>query len=79
MSCFGLSEEVPEKRLAGSASRELYEAKHPKPSPDEIALVNSTAPEACPFCGCGRIAKNVRRPDGVQKYSCADAGARSTR
>lgn len=73
-SCFGLSEEVPEERLVGSTSREWYEAKHPKPSPDEIALVNFAAPEACPFCGCGRIAKNGRRPDGVQKYSCRGCG-----
>ena len=73
-SCFGLSEEVPEERLVGSTSREWYEAKHPRPSPDEIALVNSAVPEACPFCGCGRIAKNGRRPDGVQKYSCRGCG-----
>ena len=35
---------------------------------------NSAVPEACPFCGCGRIAKNGRRPDGVQKYSCRGCG-----
>ena len=31
-------------------------------------------PEDSPFCGCGRIAKNGRRPDGVQKYSCRGCG-----
>ena len=51
---------------------EWHEAKHPKASLDEIALINSLAVTNCPYCHSGMIKKNGKRKDGIQRFLCND-------
>ena len=37
---------------------EWYAAKHRKPSPAELSLVNGLSIECCPHCGGGHISRN---------------------
>lgn len=56
--------------LYNSTMSEWYDAKHRAPSADEIAMVNSVAPQACPFCGLGPIIRYGFRKDGIRRFLC---------
>lgn len=64
----------PTDKMVASTLGEWYEAKHRKPSEEEIALINAIIPPSCPFCGSADFVKNGRRKDGVRRFLCRGCG-----
>ena len=61
--------------LLVSTISEWYDAKHRDPSKEEIALINSVAPEACPHCGSPRLSKDgFQKKTGIRVYRCRACG-----
>ena len=56
---------------------EWYEQKHRKPSPEELALINSIKPKCCPHCG-GTFAKDGFRESGIRSFECCECGKKFT-
>lgn len=64
----------PSGELVRETMREWSLAKHRKPSPEEICLINSLEPGKCPRCGSERIVRNGHRKDGVGLWKCRSCG-----
>ncbi len=59
---------------------EWYAAKHRKPSPAELSLVNGLSIECCPHCGGGtHFKKSGYFSNGTRRYRCLDCGKPSPR
>ena len=72
----GSKEKGKDELLIESTVLEWYEQKHRKPSPEEIAFVNSLPVRGCPHCGSGVIARDGRGSNGIQRYVCRGCGRR---
>jgi transposase-like protein len=70
--------EDPTEDLIQTNESEHYEAKHPKTSEKETALVNSIRPVSCPYCGSSILSKAGKREDGIQMYRCIRCKRRFT-
>ena len=53
---------------------EWYAAKHRKPSPAELSLVNGLSIECCPHCGGTHFKKSGYYSNGTRRYRCLDCG-----
>ena len=53
---------------------EGYVAKHRKPSPAELGLVNGLPIECCPHCGGTHFKKSGYFSNGTRRYRCLDCG-----
>lgn len=53
---------------------EWYVAKHRKPSPAELDLVNGIPIECCPHCGGTHFKKSGYFSNGTRRYRCLDCG-----
>ena len=53
---------------------EWYAAKHRKPSPAELSLVNGLSIECCPHCGGTHFKKSGYYGNGTRRYRCLDCG-----
>ena len=53
---------------------EWYVAKHRKPSPAELGLVNGLPIECCPHCGGTHFKKSGYFSNGTRRYRCLDCG-----
>ena len=53
---------------------EWYAAKHRKPSPAELDLVNGLSIECCPHCGGTHFKKSGYYGNGTRRYRCLDCG-----
>lgn len=53
---------------------EWYVAKHRRPSPAELSLVNNLSIECCPHCGGTHFKKSGYYSNGTRRYRCLDCG-----
>lgn len=56
----------------GDTKSEWYAAKHGKPSPAELKLVNGLSVGRCPHCGGARFKKSGHYANGTRRYRCTD-------
>lgn len=59
-----------------SSVLEWYEAKHAKPSINEIRFVNKHCLRSCPYCNSNSTSKNGYTKIGIQRFICCDCGKR---
>lgn len=64
------------EKLIESTVIEWYDAKHSKPSRDEIDFINSIQLKGCPFCQSDNFIKYGFTASGIQKYRCNNCGRR---
>ena len=72
----GSREREADEALIESTVLEWYDQKHGKPSPEEIAFVNSLPIRGCPFCGSRLTVKDGRGSNGIQRHKCLGCGRR---
>lgn len=60
------------EQLISDTVHEWYDAKHSKPTANEIKLINSIDIECCPYCGSIHIVKDGHYRNGTQEYLCLD-------
>lgn len=58
------------QNLISNTIHEWYNAKHRKPSEDEIKLINSLDKKICPYCSTTEIIKNGFYKNRIQRYRC---------
>ena len=58
------------EKLISSTVDEWYLAKHREASAEEISLINSLMPAACPYCGSEAFIKKGFSSGGIQRYQC---------
>lgn len=64
------------EQLISTTVHEWYDSKHPKPSVNEIKLINSLRITSCPYCGSQSIIKYGHYRNGTQGYMCLICGKR---
>lgn len=60
--------------MAQATVSEWDEAKHRKPSPEEVALINSLRILSCPHCGSADFSKWGKTSGGVRRFMCGLCG-----
>jgi transposase-like protein len=58
------------EKLISSTVGEWYAAKHREASVEEIVLINSHIPSACPYCGAKVFIRKGFYSNGIQRYQC---------
>ena len=58
------------EKLISSTVGEWYAAKHREASVEEIVLINSHIPSACPYCGAEVFIRKGFYTNGIQRYQC---------
>ena len=69
------SDTLGSSRMLVSTISEWYEAKHRKPSSEEVEFINSIPIESCPYCESSSIRKDGRsKKTGLATMECKDCG-----
>lgn len=72
----GQKETTKGQRLVGATVGEWYEAKHGRPSREEIDFVNSIRIASCPHCGSAHFVRDGKSGSGLARYLCRGCGKR---
>lgn len=65
------SADSPSSDVFVSTLSEWYDAKHRKPSAEEISFLNSLVPADCPLCGSASVARKGKQAgSGMQRWVC---------
>ena len=67
---------TPLESLISATKKEWYQAKHPKPSVEEVDFLNSVPVRECPFCHSAEVIRFGHNKVGIQKYKCRKCGRR---
>lgn len=69
------SDGSPSSAMMVSTLSEWYDAKHRKPSPEEVAYANSIPVSSCPYCGSERIRRDgFAKKTGLLMRECRSCG-----
>ena len=69
------SDELLSTDMMVSTISEWYEAKHRRPSKEEVDFINSVAATECPFCGSNEIRRDgFNKRTGLAIRECKDCG-----